>query len=137
MDFINRNLGLSLARVTELAAIESSKWLGRGDKNAADQAAVNGMRKMFDFVDIDGIVVIGEGEKDEAPMLYMGEHIGNAADSAVAVDIAVDPLNGTTSTAKGLSNAISVIAVAPRGALLKTRVFYMEKIADRDRKSVV
>ena len=84
MDFINRNLGLSLARVTELAAIESSKWLGRGDKNAADQAAVNGMRKMFDFVDIDGIVVIGEGEKDEAPMLYMGEHIGNAADSAVA-----------------------------------------------------
>ncbi len=129
MDFINRNLGLSLARVTELAAIESSKWLGRGDKNAADQAAVNGMRKMFDFVDIDGIVVIGEGEKDEAPMLYMGEHIGNAADSAVAVDIAVDPLDGTTSTAKGLSNAISVIAVAPRGALLKTRVFYMEKIA--------
>lgn len=129
MDFVNRNLGLSLARVTELAAIESSKWMGRGNKNAADQAAVNGMRRMFDFVDIDGVVVIGEGEKDEAPMLYVGEHIGKTGKDVLAVDIAVDPLDGTTSTAKGLANAISVIAVAPRETLLNTRVFYMEKIA--------
>lgn len=129
MKTINRNLGLSLARVTEIAAIECGKWMGRGDKNAADQAAVNGMRRMFDTIDIDGTVVIGEGEKDEAPMLYIGENIGKAGDLAPKVDIAVDPLDGTTSTAKGLANAISVIAVAPKGTLYKTNVYYMEKLA--------
>lgn len=126
---MSRNLGLSLTRVTENAAIECAKWMGRGDKEAADQAAVNGMRRMFDTIDIDGIVVIGEGEKDEAPMLYIGEHIGKASEHATQVDIAVDPLDGTTSTAKGLANAISVIAVAPRGCLFKTKVYYMEKMA--------
>lgn len=126
---MNRNLALNLVRVTETAAIESAKWLGRGDKNSADQAAVDGMRKMFDTVDIDGIVVIGEGEKDEAPMLYIGEQIGKATDNSEKVDIAVDPLDGTTSTAKGIANAISVIAIAPRGCLFNTKFFYMNKIA--------
>lgn len=126
---MNRNLSLNLARVTEIAAIESGKWMGRGDKNAADQAAVNGMRKMFDTLDIDGTVVIGEGEKDEAPMLYIGEQIGKASEDSVKVDIAVDPLDGTTSTAKGLSGAISVVAIAPAGSLFRTRFFYMEKMA--------
>ena len=126
---MNRNLALSLTRVTELAAIESAKWMGRGDKIAADQAAVNGMRRMFDTIDIDGIVVIGEGEKDEAPMLYIGEQIGKASEFSEKVDIAVDPLDGTSSTANGLSNAISVIAVAPRGCLYDTRFYYMDKIA--------
>lgn len=129
MDSIKRNLGLSLVRVTEMAAIECGKWMGRGDKIAADQAAVNGMRRMFDTIDIDGTIVIGEGEKDEAPMLYIGESIGRPTKGSVKVDIAVDPLDGTTSTAKGLSNAISVIAIAPEGALYNTRVYYMEKLA--------
>ncbi|HHX13828.1 MAG TPA: class II fructose-bisphosphatase [Clostridiales bacterium] len=126
---MNRNLGLSLVRVTENAAIACAKWMGRGDKDAADQSAVNGMRLMFDTIEIDGEVVIGEGEKDEAPMLYIGERIGKAGIAAPQVDIAVDPLDGTTSTAKGIGNAISVIAVAPRGQLFRTKVFYMEKIA--------
>lgn len=129
MNSMNRNLGLSLARVTEIAAIECGKWMGRGDKNAADQAAVNGMRHMFDTIDVKGTVVIGEGEKDEAPMLYIGEQIGKAGPHAPQVDIAVDPLDGTTSTAKGLENAISVIAVAPKGTLYNTQVYYMEKMA--------
>lgn len=126
---MNRNLGLSLSRVTEMAAIECGKWMGRGDKIAADQAAVNGMRRMFDTIDIDGTIVIGEGEKDEAPMLYIGENIGKSSEDSIKVDIAVDPLDGTTSTAKGLSNAISVIAIAPKGTLYNTRVYYMEKLA--------
>lgn len=126
---MNRNLGLSLVRVTENAAIACARWMGRGDKEAADQAAVNGMRLMFDTIDIDGEVVIGEGEKDEAPMLYVGERIGRQGKDDILVDIAVDPLDGTTSTAKGIGNAISVIAVAPRGSLFKTNVYYMEKIA--------
>ena len=125
---MDRDLGLDLARVTETAAIGSAKWMGRGDKNAADQAAVTGMRNMFETVNIDGIVVIGEGEKDEAPMLYIGEEIGIAGPDADKVDIAVDPLDGTTSTAKGLSNAISVIAIAERGNLFHTKNYYMEKI---------
>ncbi len=129
MDFSSKDIGLSLARVTELAAMESAAWIGRGDKISADQSAVNGMRKMFDYVDIRGTVVIGEGEKDEAPMLYIGEKIGRAGESDIEVDIAVDPLDGTTSTAKGTENAISVIAVAPKGELLNSRVFYMEKLA--------
>lgn len=126
---MNRNLGLELARVTENAAIGSAKWMGRGDKNAADQAAVTGMRSMFDTVNVDGVVVIGEGEKDEAPMLYIGEQIGRGGEHAAAVDIAVDPLDGTTSIAKGRANAISVIAIAPRGHLYATKNYYMEKIA--------
>ena len=126
---MDRNLGLALARVTETAAISSAKWMGRGDKNAADQAAVTGMRNMFETVNIDGVVVIGEGEKDEAPMLYIGEEIGKAGPDAVKVDIAVDPLDGTTSTAKGLSNAIAVIALAPRGNLYHTKNYYMSKLA--------
>lgn len=126
---MGRNLGLSLTRVTENAAINCAKWMGRGDKEAADQAAVNGMRTMFDTIDIDGVVVIGEGEKDEAPMLYIGERIGKASEEAPRLDIAVDPLDGTTSTAKGLGNAISVIAVAPKGCLFHTNVYYMEKMA--------
>lgn len=126
---IDRALELDLVRVTEAAAINSAKWIGRGDKNAADQAAVTGMREMFETVDIDGIVVIGEGEKDEAPMLYIGEQIGARGADSVRVDIAVDPLDGTTSTSKGTANAISVIAVAPKGNLYHTKNFYMEKIA--------
>ncbi len=126
---MNRNLGLSLTRVTESAAIACAKWMGRGDKEEADQAAVTGMRQMFDTIHIDGVVVIGEGEKDEAPMLYIGERIGKACANSPSVDIAVDPLDGTTSTAKGLANAISVIAVAPKGCLYHTKVYYMDKIA--------
>lgn len=128
-DRMSRSLGLELARVTENAAIGSAKWLGRGDKNAADQAAVTGMRRMFDTINIDGVVVIGEGEKDEAPMLYIGEKIGTGAENAIKVDIAVDPLDGTTSTAKGRANAVSVIAIAPRGKLFASKNYYMEKIA--------
>lgn len=126
---MDRNLALNLVRVTEAAALESSRYLGRGDKIAADQAAVDGMRKMFDTVNIDGRVVIGEGEMDEAPMLYIGEQIGKAVDGSLKADIAVDPLDGTTSVAKGLSNAISVVAVAPEGCLLHAPDMYMDKIA--------
>ena len=126
---MDRDLALELARVTEAAAIGSAKWLGRGDKEAADQAAVSSMRHMFSTVNIDGVVVIGEGEKDEAPMLYIGEQIGIAGPDADAVDIAVDPLDGTTSTANGTANAISVIAVAGRGKLYHTKNYYMEKMA--------
>ena len=105
---MNRSLGLELARVTENAAIASAKWLGRGDKNSADQAAVTGMRMMFDTVNIDGVVVIGEGEKDEAPMLYIGEQIGKGGDHALAADIAVDPLDGTTAKFPALRDNIFV-----------------------------
>jgi len=115
---IDRDLALGLVRVTEIAALGSARWMGRGDKNAADQAAVDGMRKMFDTLNIDGVVVIGEGEMDEAPMLYIGEELGRRGSEAVKVDIAVDPLDGTNSVAKGLPNAISVIAIAERGCLL-------------------
>lgn len=126
---MDRNLALNLVRVTEAAALESARFLGRGDKNAADQAAVDGMRKMFDTVNIDGVVVIGEGEMDEAPMLYIGEQIGKAMEGCPKVDIAVDPLDGTTAVAKGLSNSISVVAIAPRGCLLHAPDMYMDKIA--------
>ncbi len=126
---MDRNLSLNLARVTEAAALASAKLLGRGDKNAADQAAVDGMRKMFDTVNIDGVVVIGEGEMDEAPMLYIGEEIGIKAHDDLKVDIAVDPLDGTLSIANGLPNAISVLAVAPRGSMLHAPDTYMKKIA--------
>ena len=120
---MDRNLVMNLARVTEAAALSSAPWLGRGEKNAADGAAVEAMRRMFDTVDIDGTVVIGEGEIDEAPMLYIGEKIGDRKDGALKVDIAVDPLDGTNSIANGMPNAISVVAVAPAGCrfLLPTR----------------
>lgn len=126
---MDRNLPLNLARVTEAAALASAKLLGRGDKNAADQAAVDAMRRMFDTVNIDGVVVIGEGEMDEAPMLYIGEQIGIAGSNSLKVDIAVDPLDGTNSVAKGLPNAISVVAIAPRGCLLHAPDTYMNKLA--------
>ncbi|MDO5716720.1 MAG: class II fructose-bisphosphatase [Tissierellia bacterium] len=126
---MDRNLVMNLARVTEAAALNSAKFLGRGDKNAADQAAVDSMRRMFDTVDINGTVVIGEGEIDEAPMLYIGEQIGSGNDQALRVDIAVDPLDGTNAIAKGLPDAISVVAVAPEGNLLHAPDMYMQKLA--------
>lgn len=126
---MDRNLVTNLGRVTEAAALAGAKLLGRGDKNQADQEAVDAMRRMFDTVDIDGIVVIGEGEMDEAPMLYIGERIGSGTSKDVQVDIAVDPLDGTTSVANGLPNAISVLAVAPRGTMLHAPDMYMKKIA--------
>lgn len=122
---LDRNLSLSLIRVTEAAALASAKYLGRGDKNAADQAGVDGMRKAFDTVNVKGTVVIGEGELDEAPMLYIGETIGSGE---FEVDIAVDPVDGTGLLAKGLPNAISVIAVAPKGCLLHAPDTYMTKM---------
>jgi fructose-1,6-bisphosphatase II len=124
----DRNLALDLVRVTESAAMAAGRWIGRGDKNAADQAAVDGMRAMLDTVAMDGVVVIGEGEKDEAPMLYNGEHVGEGR--GPAVDVAVDPLEGTRLTALGQPNAIAVIAVAERGTLFfPGAAVYMEKIA--------
>jgi len=124
----DRNLALELVRVTEAAAMGAGRWIGRGDKNAADQAAVDAMRTMLDTVTMDGVVVIGEGEKDEAPMLYNGEQVGEGRGSAV--DVAVDPLEGTRLTALGQPNAIAVIAVAERGSMFfPGAAVYMEKIA--------
>jgi fructose-1,6-bisphosphatase II len=124
----DRNLALELVRVTESAAMGAGRWVGRGDKNAADQAAVDAMRAMLDSVSMDGVVVIGEGEKDEAPMLYNGESIGDG--SGPKVDVAVDPLEGTRLCALGQPNAIAVMAVAERGTMFfPGAAFYMEKIA--------
>jgi fructose-1,6-bisphosphatase II len=124
----DRNLALELVRVTEAAAMAAGRWVGRGDKNAADQAAVDGMRAMLDSVSMNGVVVIGEGEKDEAPMLYNGEEVGDG--TGPAVDVAVDPLEGTRLTALGQPNAIAVIAVAERGTMFfPGAAVYMEKIA--------
>jgi len=124
----DRNLALELVRVTEAAAMGAGRWIGRGDKNAADQAAVDAMRTMLDTVTMDGVVVIGEGEKDEAPMLYNGEHVGEGR--GTAVDVAVDQLEGTRLTALGQPNAIAVIAVAERGSMFfPGAAVYMEKIA--------
>src|ERR671918_1065508 len=124
----DRNLALELVRVTEAAAMGAGRWIGRGDKNAADQAAVDAMRVMLDTVAMDGVVVIGEGEKDEAPMLYNGEHIGNG--NGPEVDVAVDPLEGTRLTALGQPNAIAVMAVAERGTMFfPGAAVYMDKIA--------
>ena len=124
----DRNLALELARVTEAAAMLAARWMGRGDKNAADQAAVDAMRFVLGTIQMDGVVVIGEGEKDEAPMLYVGEQVGNA--EYPKVDIAVDPIDGTRLTSLGMPNAISVVAVAERGALFASPdIMYMEKIA--------
>ena len=123
-----RNLALELVRVTEAAAMGASRWIGRGDKNAADQAAVDLMRLMVNTVSMRGVVVIGEGEKDEAPMLYNGEEIGDG--SGPEVDVAVDPLEGTRLTALGIPGAISVIAVAERGSMFfPGAAVYMDKIA--------
>lgn len=124
---MERELALEFARVTEAAALAAARWVGRGNKDAADDAAVTAMRVMFDSVAIDGIVVIGEGELDEAPMLYIGEKVGLGVPPQV--DIAVDPLEGTTIVAKGLNGAIAVLASAPRGSLLHAPDMYMDKIA--------
>jgi len=122
-----RNLALELARVTEAAALAAARWVGRGDKNGADGAAVNAMRELVGTVSMRGTVVIGEGEKDNAPMLFNGEEVGDG--TGAEVDVAVDPIDGTTLAAKGMSNALSVIAVAPRGAMYDpSAVFYMEKL---------
>ena len=125
---MDRNLALELVRVTEAAALVSYQFMGRGDKNAADGAAVEAMRKAFESVDINGEVVIGEGELDEAPMLYIGEKVGLRREDSIEVDIAVDPLDGTTLMAKGLPNVIAVIALGAKGSLLKAPDTYMKKI---------
>lgn len=124
---MERELSLEFVRVTEAAALASGRLMGRGDKEAADQAAVDAMRAMFDTVSIDGTVVIGEGEMDEAPMLYIGERVGSGTEPCV--DIAVDPLEGTNLVAKGLPNALSVVAIAERGCFLHAPDIYMDKIA--------
>src|SRR5205807_2340429 len=124
----DRNLALELVRVTEAAALAAARMVGRGDKEGADQAAVDAMRYVLDSVSMDGVVVIGEGEKDEAPMLYNGEHIGDG--SPPQVDIAVDPLEGTRLTALGMPSAIAVIALAERDSMFDPGpCVYMEKIA--------
>ncbi|MGL5206873.1 MAG: class II fructose-bisphosphatase [Acidaminococcaceae bacterium] len=123
---MNRELSMEFVRVTEAAAIACGHSVGRGDKNGADQLAVDAMRKMFDTVNISGTVVIGEGEMDEAPMLYIGEKVGCGGPE---VDIAVDPVEGTNLVAKGQPGAIAVIAIAPKGCLLHAPDMYMEKIA--------
>jgi fructose-1,6-bisphosphatase II len=126
-DIIERNIAMELVRVTEAAAMAAARFLGRGDKNKVDQAAVTAMRNVLGFVRRDGIVVIGEGEKDNARMLYIGETIGNGSD--VKVDIAVDPIDGTTLVARGLPGAISVVALSARGTIHCPRQFaYMDKI---------
>ena len=123
---MNRELSMEFVRVTEAAAIASGRGVGLGDKNVIDQLAVDAMRKMFDTVNISGTVVIGEGEMDEAPMLYIGEHVGAGGPE---VDIAVDPVEGTNLVAKGQNGAIAVIAIAPKGCLLHAPDMYMDKIA--------
>ncbi|MFE7229440.1 class II fructose-bisphosphatase [Streptomyces sp. NPDC057596] len=123
----DRNIALELVRVTEAAAMAAGRWVGRGDKNGADGAAVRAMRSLVSTVSMNGVVVIGEGEKDEAPMLFNGEHVGDG--TGPEVDIAVDPIDGTTLTAKGMPNAIAVLAAAERGAMFDpSAVFYMDKL---------
>ena len=124
----DRNLALELVRVTEAAALAAGRWMGRGDKEAVDQAAVDAMRLLMDTVSMDGVVVIGEGEKDEAPMLYRGEEIGNG--EPPVVDIAVDPIDGTTLTSKGQNGALAVVSLAERGTMFDPGpCVYMEKLA--------
>ena len=125
--FHDRLLSLGLARVSEQAALASADLIGRGDEKAADQAAVNAMREQLNLLDIDGTVVIGEGERDEAPMLYIGEEVGTG--NGPSVDIALDPLEGTTLTAKDMPNALTVIAMGPRGSMLHAPDVYMDKLA--------
>src|SRR5712672_1865069 len=124
-----RNLALEVVRVTEAAALAASKLMGRGDEKKADQAAVDAMRTTLNSLAIDGTVVIGEGERDEAPMLYIGEKVGLRQSGMPQIDIALDPLEGTTITAKGLPNALAVIAMAEHGGFLNAPDVYMDKIA--------
>src|SRR5207248_11463868 len=126
---LDRNIALELCRVTEAAGLAAARWMGRGNKNALDQAAVNAMRDRLRAISMDGVVVIGEGEKDEAPMLYIGERIGNGMDPKV--DVAVDPVDGTTLLSKGLPNAVSVVAVAERGTM-----YYPPGIVDMEKLAV-
>jgi fructose-1,6-bisphosphatase II len=124
----DRNLALELVRVTEAAAVAAAKWQGRGDKEAVDQAAVDAMRSMLATVDVDGMVVIGEGEKDEAPMLANGEEVGNG--TGIEMDVAVDPVDGTRLTARGMPGALAVIAMSPRGTMYAPgSLVYMDKVA--------
>jgi fructose-1,6-bisphosphatase II len=128
MTTITRNLSLELVRVTEAAALMAGRWMGRGDKEAADGAAVDAMRQVLDTIDMSGIVVIGEGQKDEAPMLYTGEEVGTG--KGAEVDIAVDPVEGTRLVAQGMPNSIVIMAVAERGSLYGWQdIAYMEKLA--------
>ena len=123
----DRNLAMELVRVTEAAAMAAGRWVGRGDKNGGDGAAVDAMRQLISTVSMRGVVVIGEGEKDEAPMLFNGEQVGDG--NGPECDVAVDPIDGTTLMAKGMPNAIAVMAVAERGAMYDpSAVFYMEKL---------
>ena len=126
-EFHDRMLSLGLARVSEAAAIACARWVGRGDEKAADQAAVDAMRRQLNALDISGTVVIGEGERDEAPMLYIGEEVGTGR--GPEVDIALDPLEGTTLTANDMPNALAVIAMGPRGTMLHAPDVYMDKLA--------
>jgi fructose-1,6-bisphosphatase II len=124
----DRNLAMELVRVTEAAAMAAGRWVGRGDKNGGDGAAVDAMRQLIGSVSMRGVVVIGEGEKDEAPMLFNGEEVGNG--EGPSCDVAVDPIDGTTLMAKGMPNSVAVLAVAERGAMFDpSAVFYMEKLA--------
>ena len=134
---IERNSALELVRVTEAAAMAAARYMGMGDKELVDQAAVDAMRFVLNYIQMDGIVVIGEGEKDEAPMLYIGEHIGDGSD--LQVDVAVDPVDGTSIVAKGLPGAISVVALAAKGTMEYPRQFvYMNKIATgREAREVI
>jgi len=126
---MDKNLAMDLVRVTEVATIRAAEYLGKGDKNAADGAAVEGMRRMFDHIDVEGTIVIGEGEMDEAPMLYIGEVVGNpTSHNSEKIDIAVDPLDGTSLVATLKDQAIAVIAVAPQGKMLHAPDMYMDKI---------
>ena len=125
--FQDRLLSLGLARVSEAAALASARLVGHGDEKAADQAAVNAMREQLNLLDIAGVVVIGEGERDEAPMLFIGEEVGTG--NGPGVDIALDPLEGTTLTAKDMPNALTVIAMGPRGSMLHAPDVYMDKLA--------
>jgi fructose-1,6-bisphosphatase class II len=124
---MNRNFALEFVRVTEMAALASARWMGRGDEKAADQAAVDAMRRMLNSIEFQGTVVIGEGERDEAPMLYIGEKVGSGGDTRL--DLALDPLEGTSICARGSNNSISVIAIAEEGQFLHAPDTYMEKIA--------
>jgi fructose-1,6-bisphosphatase II len=125
---LDRNIAMEMSRVTEAAALAAARWMGRGNKNALDQAAVNAMRDRLRVIQMDGVVVIGEGEKDEAPMLYIGERIGNG--EPPQVDVAVDPVDGTTLLSKGLPNAVAVVALAERGTMYyPPGIVYMEKLA--------
>ncbi len=127
-DAPDRNLAMELVRVTEAAAMAAGRWVGRGDKEGADGVAVNAMRALIGTVGMDGVVVIGEGEKDNAPMLFNGEKVGDG--TGPQCDVAVDPIDGTTLAAKGMSNAVAVMAVSPRGSMYDpSAVFYMEKLA--------